>query len=402
MQDALSVNRGFHGVLFSFPCARCPISFNSATISFPLAPGRWRVIGVRDGQYFSEISSDPIQDDVPASSPIYRVSNGLIFGKCRASLAKKLCAISDFIAAAVSDYYSAPVRRLYLAFAVDRSQLFLLRTSGVETFSEDPDQAAADRRRDLEGVICDQIAIELQHYHHDSRFCITRAPSCGPPRYYIPKKVVLLFRLGVHFPSVGDNLLWELLRVRIPDLEAETVCCVECYHSYCAANKIFECRRRPETVTFEMKPQLFQPLEHIERMRLKKQKLPIACTDSRANDPYSFVINLVEAPYDESPFPVIEPPKPEKRPPPPVISKSLPKWVSRLSGLERAPDIVGSAVKTDEPPAGLARRPVPYYLPATSYSLALADRSYAPRPFDITMLDAKRKKGIHSRNSGES
>jgi hypothetical protein len=132
---------------------------------------------------------------------------------------------------------------------------------------------------------------------------------------------------------------------------------------------------------------------------MKKHKFPVASTDSRTNNPYSFVINLVQTPYDDSPFPPLDPLKPEKRPGIPPISKSLPRWASRLSGLEPRATSAGSSAKASAFPVALRPDRTPYYRPATSFSLSLADRSYAAPPFDIGMLDAKRKNGLHHRTS---
>jgi hypothetical protein len=159
-----------------------------------------------------------------------------------------------------------------------------------------------------------------------------------------------------------------------------------------ASNKIFECGRRAETVEFEMEPRSFQSLEYTERMRLKKERLPLSSTDSRANDPYSFVINLVQTPYEDDPFPPHAVLRPERRAGRGAVSRSLPKWVSRLSGVEASAPGPKRVVEDDE---------VEYFLPS-SFSQSLSDPSYGGSALDGEVGDSGRKDSVRRRKRARS
>jgi hypothetical protein len=208
-----------------------------------------------------------------------------------------------------------------------------------------------------------------------------------------PTLSVILYRMDQTFPAAGERLLYQMVSNRIGDFDEETVCCVRCYHTYVASDRIFECALRPDALRFELKPQPFQPL--VDSELIARDKRPLTSTIRSANAAHRYLLNIVESPYQRPLWTTAAPPKPGSRTRPPP--ETVPTWAERLSHPvplhwpRRRPwtRYSGYAI----PPR--VELPQPFPAPVT-FSQSLAGRLYTGRPFDLTKIDPKRKLAMHA------
>jgi hypothetical protein len=173
----------------------------------------------------------------------------------------------------------------------------------------------------------------------------------------------------------------------------ETVCCVRCYHTFVASDRIFQCALRPEPLAFELPPRTFQPLVAAEATR--RDKRPLTSTVATATAAHRYLLNVVDSPYRRPVWVLPTPPKPAARKP--GVAIAVPSWADRLSHplplrwpkRQRRTRYCGYEIPTE------IVRPPPFAPPVT-VSETLARRLYTGTPFNLTMLSPIRKAEIHA------
>jgi hypothetical protein len=338
------------------------------------------------GESRREYSDSPINVGTPTYSNIAELCDDEIKGDADEAACDELFQISDFLAAAVAKCYGARETHTHLYFALTDFGYILLDSSSITTVS---DPVAPS----LTETIAQQIRTELTNFPAQRNVCCTRAADCGPPKYKIGKLSVVLYRLSQAFPTVGERLLYEMVTNRIEDATEETVCCVRCYHSYVASDRLFECALRPEAITFERPPQPFQPLVAVELNA--RDKRPLTSTVAGANAAHRYLLNIVQSPYGRAPWALAAVPKQEVRKREPV--SAVPKWAERLCRpmpLNWPQRKMRTSFSGFEVPPPVEQKPP--FQPGVTFSLELAPRLYKAMPFNLAMIDPKRKEKLHA------
>lgn len=181
------------------------------------------------------------------------------------------------------------------------------------------------------------------------------------------------------------------------DSSVDAVCCVQCYHCYLASYRVCKSTKRA-TISFDMKPQPFQAFVLNETS--KRGKNPISSTVNASKEPQSYVLNIVNSPYQQPCFKratLLPPPRLNRRSP----NAQPPGWVLRLSGdaeytlrattKSRCSTRASSSSKWSKFTPSLPAAPIATYEPSRPMSQQLASRSYKNSPFDVGILDPKRR-----------
>jgi hypothetical protein len=340
------------------------------------------VVGGKTKRTFSD---SPTEVREETCGCVVEVDDESLIGAVDDAMCGDLFEIADFISENVSACYSAPVRHVHLFFGLTDRCPVLLRTSTVAMRVAEPDPTE-------QAEISRAIGAELDNFPLCPSVCCTNGAMCRRPKYKLAKLSVLLYRLGRRFPRADERVLHSMIKNRMADLSEETVCCVTCYHVYAAADRIFQCARRPLPLTFELPPAPFQHLTAQERN--KRDKRAIDSTVAAAGAPHRFVLNLVDSPYSRSSTAPAEPPKPARSRT--RSAAPVPGWARRLLDSDRDDRPRSAAGRSAAAfPALPAIGPMPVFVSAVGHSQQLAPRSYGAPPFDIRKLDPKRKRGLH-------
>ena len=332
MDEGSSRTHGLEGLLLAITGKKCPVQFDSPVFSFIHKHGYY-IFKIKDGLTTRTYSQTCPEKETMDFDSIVEINGRDVTGDVNEATFSKMMRISDFIAQMVSQFYSSMVTNLKLSFGLSNGRLFLLDTSTVDTVDADSDFFAVQPEQESESLnndsqsddtsetetaqkklkqkVADRIKLELKNFPRSRKVCCTNASSCGPPRYKVKKIIVVLFRLESEFPRFGEKELWSMILRQMPNPEQEVVCCVQCYHCYHAADVIHLCAEMPQ-LSFELPPRPFQPLVPAERSAMKKMPIGAVAKDSYA--PHSYVLNIVNSPYNDTTFHGLVPlPPPSRR-----------------------------------------------------------------------------------------
>lgn len=303
---------------------------------------------------------------------------------------KRVLKIPKHVKQAVSLLYDLPVIRLKLHFIQQGNSLMLQEDSECTTSAK-----GIRFENDLEARFAEFF---LQEYPTkiDMTRCIIGRKNCAEPGCKVPLKLVMLYKAEKRFPEADPGRLMLMVQDRmIDDEDACAKCCIRCWHDISTSEHIARCSERETPVLNTPPPRTFQPVVPAELAEKEQLKHPMGMT-AKMNTPYSFTLNLHRSPYRLK--------VPEPRAPPPIL-KSVkkkqkpighPEWVGRLITwvpkderiLEPLP--LSKGLKKPEGP-----QPKLQEVPEVPHAQERARRFYEKPPFDIKMLDSKRKRKLH-------
>lgn len=252
---------------------------------------------------------------------------------------------------------------------------------------------------------------ELQRDIDKSR-CISGSNNCGPPNFRVKRLTVAFNNLHQLFPYIEVKELRDQIKLRMPHLNEDAFCCIQCYHYYLAFERCYRASKRPDVIRFERRPQLFQPLVKSELCKLAK--MPIDSISETKNQAHSFALNIIDSPYHGSVFKIPKPPKAKNKKKNIKVQRnsqsslsnsrpktSVPKWVARLTSDEF--DVSARKFATRSSLSSLRKyrgadyASVPYYQTPVGYSEFEAPVNYYPMPFDRSKLESDEKRKMMSR-----
>ena len=303
---------------------------------------------------------------------------------------KRVLKIPKHVKQAVSILYDLPVIRLKLHFIQQGNSLMLQEDSECTTSAK-----GIRFENDLEARFAE---FYLQEYPTkiDMTRCIIGRKNCAEPGCKVPLKLVMLYKAEKRFPEADPGRLMLMVQDRmIDDEDACANCCIRCWHDISTSEHIARCSERETPVLNTPPPRTFQPVVPAELAEKQQLKHPMGMT-AKMNTPYSFTLNLHRSPYRLK--------VPEPRAPPPILKQKLkkqgpighPEWVGRLMTwvpkderiLEPLP--LSKGLKKPEGP-----QPRLQEVPEVPHAQERARRFYEKPPFDIKMLDSKRKRKLH-------
>lgn len=263
-----------------------------------------------------------------------------------------------------------------------RSKVMSMRASTPQKTFGQPDIIAA-----IDEDISEPVAMNK---------CVSGTKKCGPVKYKFPRIIVTFYRVRAKFKSINDDVLYRMIENRMEDPAEQVAVCLHCHKMYLAAMRIWECSLIDFPECFDLEPRTFQPVVDAELEA--KRDMPVGISFQSA-DPHSFALNVLSSPYKKPvPLPMKEPPLPERRQRPNTSTGPRQSWCERLSAVPpvrtaRTELRVSKCLKAKNEPAQKLQE----FQAAVTFSEKKAKRCYGSAPFDITKLEARRKKTLHDR-----
>jgi hypothetical protein len=201
---------------------------------------------------------------------------------------------------------------------------------------------------------------------------------------------VILSRAHEKFPTVNEARLYRVLKARFQAIEPGVRdvlvhVCICCLHVYTAEERIYQGHKAQSELRKTVEPPQFEALVPPE---LEPKVPPDLGAAHQGTAPYSYMINIRNSPYRRSPLPNLEPTSRTALTPIRTISRGE-HWVDRLYHSGVSPSVRLVRERRGGP---FSRAEWEGELPdisptRASYSLRLAPRTYADRPFRYQFLD---------------
>lgn len=388
-------NRGIRGILVSQSYKPCPVPFTVLPVKFECdKPDTDLFLSVEDGKgvidYRPKENNEEEDKIEPEFDTKYEIKNGEftedqdIDDETKLTLKK----INKHIHDSVSEMYDLPITNLFLHFGKKDDKIYLLHDSSCSTSTSSIESYKNDT--DFDTKFCEFFFHEV-HKPVDHNVCITNHPDCGPPDYRVPRSLFLLYKAEKEFPKADPGQLRLMINLRLGEDNPLDYVCIHCYHLFSGAERVAVCADR-ERLTFQtLPPATFQPLVPAELEA--KGKKPVGI-HPKMNHPYWFALNVVNSPYNVPPPSVKKPPHSRY-----AKARAIPKepeWAARLSS-PIPPNLSGRAVSRGYHPQRQSMPTKPFY-PEGGKPIERVKRNYQNPPFDISMLDPKRKKRLHKGN----
>jgi hypothetical protein len=387
-------DRGLKIILYAIYHQPSPIPFQCAEQTFEEEDGRIVRLSVEEG--VCQIRHGPATDSPPA--PQEEVTLDIVVLDCEITtectdeaLRHQTTTIAKHLYQAVPGLYDRAVTHMKLHFVIRGGFLELLADSECTTST----QSLMKNDPDLERRFAEFYTEESQVvFTRDA--CCCNLPDCTDPHYKIPLTLVMLYKVEQRFKTANPGQLLTLVLFRVP-ADKFAYACVRCWHNISTAEFLAHCSRRDMPVLRTFPPKPFQPLSDSELF--EKGKFPVGLSQ-RMNAPHSFVLNLVHSPYRAPPS---WPKKPTIATHPPIESLeswgSQPSWVKRQMSWDRTGTRPRTVTLSRGYPGSDLSRPAVPVIAQPPAAAGRVSKIYAPRPFDVSYLDVRRKRLLHSGNT---
>jgi hypothetical protein len=316
-----------------------------------------------------------------------------------ADLKDRVLKISSHLYRAIPNLFDVPITQLRLHFRQNGDILELISDSDCsissKTFTKDKD--------DLEQRFAEFFAEEYTT-KIDRRRCCCQLPDCGPADYRAPLSLLLLYKAQNRFPTANPGRLYTLILLRMTDnIDASCFCCIRCWHEMSNAQYVaYVSRIQTPEMRDVLPPRPFQPL--VEAELCVKSKFPVGLGKSM-HEPQSFVLNLKKSPYASALIGPLKPP--DQVPADSARSKTRgtsvsdtveKKWLEKVCALRAS-----GGREVSRSSVGSSNGDTPELQPyqETGNPFERAAKHYLNPPFDVSMLDCRRKKGLHKRNDDQ-